>query len=159
MEARLSECTISVQRAVIRFLWAEGIKPCEIHRRTLVPYGDKCIGQRKVYEWVERFKNGRKYVTGEDRSGRPVTSSSVTNVDRVFWNMERLLMVKDILPCLKTSWNLLFAVNGEDCCQKQFFRIMTMLDRLPPLQQSRNCAKTQFRDSSSSALLSRLGSK
>jgi hypothetical protein len=50
MDAPLSECTISVQRAVIRFLWAEGIKPSGIHRRMLVLYGDKCTGQRKVYE-------------------------------------------------------------------------------------------------------------
>jgi hypothetical protein len=32
----------------------------------LVQYGDKYIGERKVYEWVERFKNGRMNVTGED---------------------------------------------------------------------------------------------
>jgi hypothetical protein len=32
----------------------------------LVQYDDKCIGQRKVYEWVERFKNGRTNVTGEE---------------------------------------------------------------------------------------------
>jgi hypothetical protein len=69
MEAPISVCTISEQRAVIRFLWAEWIKPSEIHRRMLVQYGDKCIEQRKVYEWVERFKNGRTNVTGEDRSG------------------------------------------------------------------------------------------
>jgi hypothetical protein len=68
-EAPLSECTISGQHAVIRFLWAEGIKHSEIHRRMFVQYGDKCIGQRKVYEWVESFKNGRTNVTGEDRSG------------------------------------------------------------------------------------------
>jgi hypothetical protein len=107
MEAPLSECTISEERAVVRFLWTEGIKPSEIHRRMLAQYGDKYIGQRKVYEWVERFKNGRMNMTGEDRSGLPVTSSSVTNIDRVFWNiiwnMDRLLIVKDVLPCLKTS--------------------------------------------------------
>jgi hypothetical protein len=66
MEDPLSECTISEQHAVIRFLWAEGFKPSEIHRKMLVQYGDKCIGERKVYEWVERFKNGRMNVTGED---------------------------------------------------------------------------------------------
>jgi hypothetical protein len=27
---------------------------------------DMCNGQRKVYEWVERFKNERTNVTGED---------------------------------------------------------------------------------------------
>jgi hypothetical protein len=53
METPLSECTISEQRAVMRFLWAEGIKPSVIHRRILVQYGDKCIGQKKVYEWVK----------------------------------------------------------------------------------------------------------
>jgi hypothetical protein len=56
MEAPLSECTVSEQRAIKRFLWAEGIKPSGIHRRMLVQYGDKCIGQRKVYESVERLK-------------------------------------------------------------------------------------------------------
>jgi hypothetical protein len=56
MEDPLYECTISEQHAVIIFLWAEGIKPSEIHRRMLVQYGGKCIGQREVYEWVERFK-------------------------------------------------------------------------------------------------------
>jgi hypothetical protein len=64
MEAPLSECTVSEQRAVSRFLWPE------IHRRMLMQYADKCTGQRKVYEWVERFKNGRTNVTGEDRWGR-----------------------------------------------------------------------------------------
>jgi hypothetical protein len=63
MEAPLSECIISVQRAVIRFLSADGIEPSEIHRRMLVQYGDKYIGQRKVYEWVQTFKNGRTNVT------------------------------------------------------------------------------------------------
>jgi hypothetical protein len=53
----------------------------------LVQYRDKCIGQRKVYEWVERFKNGRTNVTGEDQLGRPITSIYVTNVDHVFWNI------------------------------------------------------------------------
>jgi hypothetical protein len=62
MEAPLSECTISEQRAVIRFLWAERIKPSEIHRRMLVQCGDKCIGPTKVYEWVQRIKNGRTNV-------------------------------------------------------------------------------------------------
>jgi hypothetical protein len=82
IEAPLYECTISEQHAVIRFLWAEWIKPSEIHRRMLVQYGDKYIGQRKIYEWVERFKNGRTNVIDEDRLGCPITSSSVTNVDQ-----------------------------------------------------------------------------
>jgi len=37
---------------------AEGTKPVEIHRRMLAQYGQSTVSQRKVYEWVERFKSG-----------------------------------------------------------------------------------------------------
>ena len=74
MEAHLQDCTIEEQRAVVRFLWAEGAKPVEIHRRMLAQNGQSTMSQRKVYEWVERFKSGRTRVTDEGRSGRPSTS-------------------------------------------------------------------------------------
>jgi len=35
MHTPLQDCTIEEQRGVVRFLWAEGAKPVEIHRRTL----------------------------------------------------------------------------------------------------------------------------
>ena len=53
----------------------KGVKPVEIHRRMLAQYGQSTMSQRKVYEWVERFKSGRTRVT-EGRSGRPSTSRS-----------------------------------------------------------------------------------
>jgi hypothetical protein len=40
-------------------LWSDGVKFSEIHRRILAQYGEKCIMQRKVYEWVDRFQSGR----------------------------------------------------------------------------------------------------
>jgi len=48
----------------------------EIHRLILAQYGQSIMSQRKVYEWVERFKSGRTRVTDEGRSGRPSTSFS-----------------------------------------------------------------------------------
>ena len=60
----------------MRFLWAEGVKPVEIHRRMLAQYGQNTMSQRKVYEWVEKFKSGRTCVTDEGRSGLPSTSRS-----------------------------------------------------------------------------------
>jgi len=74
MDAPLQDCTIEEQRGVVRFLWTEGVKPVEIHRRMLADYGQNTMSQRKVYEWVESFKSGRKLVTDEGRSGRPSTS-------------------------------------------------------------------------------------
>jgi len=58
MDAPLYDCTIAEQRGVVRFLWAEGLKPAEIHHCMLAQYGQNTMSQRKVYEWVERFKSG-----------------------------------------------------------------------------------------------------
>jgi len=76
MDAPLQDCTIEEQRGVVRFLWAEGVKHVEIHRRMLAQYGQSTMSQRKVYEWVECFKSGRTRVTDEGHSGRPSTSRS-----------------------------------------------------------------------------------
>ena len=74
MNAPLQDCTIEEQRDVVRFLWAERVKSVEIHRRMLAQYGQNTMSQRKVYEWVERFKSGRTRVTDEGRYSRPSTS-------------------------------------------------------------------------------------
>jgi len=52
------------------------VKPVEIHHRMLAQYGQNTMSQRKVYEWVDRFKSGRTRVTDEGLSGRPSTSHS-----------------------------------------------------------------------------------
>jgi len=50
MDALVQDCTIEEQRGVVRFLWAVGAKPVEIHRRMLAQYGQSTTSQRKVYE-------------------------------------------------------------------------------------------------------------
>ena len=73
MDAPLQDCTIEEQRGVVRFVWAEGVKPVEIHRHMLAQYGQSTMSQQKVYEWVERFKSGWTHVTDEGRYGQPST--------------------------------------------------------------------------------------
>ena len=43
-----------------------------------VQYEDSCLSQGRVYEWVERFQNGRQNISDEHRSGRPVSVASET---------------------------------------------------------------------------------
>ena len=76
MAAPLAVCTKEEQRAVIRFLWSEGVSGVEIHRRLLSQYGDSVLSRRSVYEWIERFKRGRTSVTHEEGAGRPSTSTT-----------------------------------------------------------------------------------
>jgi transposase len=83
MAAPLRDCTIKEQRAVVRFLWAEGVKSAEIHRRMLPQYGARTMHQRKIYERIERFKEGRTNVTDESRPGRPSTSHTDQHIQRV----------------------------------------------------------------------------
>jgi len=49
------------------------MKPSDIYRRMKVQYGDSCLSQGRVHEWVERFQNGRQNVCDERRSGRRVS--------------------------------------------------------------------------------------
>ena len=49
----LQDCSIEEQRGVVRFLWAEGVKPVEIHRRMLAQYGQSTMS-------YEKFMNGWK---------------------------------------------------------------------------------------------------
>lgn len=65
MNATLSDCAIEQQHAGVGFLWAEGFKPTEMHRRMLTPYESRTMNQRKIYEWVELFNAGRTSVTKE----------------------------------------------------------------------------------------------
>jgi len=47
IDAPLQDCTIEKQRGVVRFLWAEGMKPVEIHRHILAEYRQSTMSQTK----------------------------------------------------------------------------------------------------------------
>jgi hypothetical protein len=64
-------CTNDEQKAVICFLWAEGVPGGEMHRRISVQCGNSVVSQRMVYEWIERFKNGRTSIKHEEGARRP----------------------------------------------------------------------------------------
>ena len=76
MAAPVAVCTKEEQRAVIRFLWSEGVPGAEIHRRLSTQHGDSALSRRSVYEWIEKFKSGRTNVTHEEGAGRPSTSTT-----------------------------------------------------------------------------------
>ena len=43
MDPPLKYCTIEEQRGVVQFLWAEGVKPVEIHHPMLAQYGQSIM--------------------------------------------------------------------------------------------------------------------
>jgi hypothetical protein len=62
MEAPLSICTKEEMRGVIRFLFAEGVKPVEIICRMQAQYGNNCLSCSKIYGWIDHFKKRRTSV-------------------------------------------------------------------------------------------------
>ena len=76
MAAPLEVCTNEEQRAVIRFLWSEGVPGAEIHQRLSTQYGDSAPLRRSVYEWIEKFKSGWTSVMHGEGAGRLPTSTT-----------------------------------------------------------------------------------
>jgi truncated hemoglobin YjbI len=84
MAVPLSDCTIEEQRAIVHFLWAEGVKSAEIHRRMLAQYGAHTVHQRKIYEWIECMDQHIQRVDALIREDRRLTLARVAQV-RLTW--------------------------------------------------------------------------
>ena len=54
----------------------------ETHKMSKLVYGDAAVTMKMVYKWLERVHNGRESVE-EERLGRPSTSKTHANVERV----------------------------------------------------------------------------
>ena len=71
------------QRAVIEFLVKEEIPDAEFHQRLQRAYGSVCMGASSVRRSVEHFKDGNTSIQDQPRSGRPRTTSTERNKERV----------------------------------------------------------------------------
>ena len=63
-------------------------------------YGDATVTMKTFYKWFERFRNGCESVEDRERSGRPSTSKTQENVERVseMIRSNRRLTIREILP-------------------------------------------------------------
>jgi hypothetical protein len=73
METPLSICTKQEMWAVIRFLFAEGVKPVEIIHRMQAQYDDNCLSRSKIYDMRGQITSKREellYVMRRNQEGR-----------------------------------------------------------------------------------------
>lgn len=71
------------QRTCIKFCVKLSKTPSETLEMLRQAYGSDCLSRTSVFEWHSRFKSGRESVDDNWRSGRPVTSKTDDNVDKV----------------------------------------------------------------------------
>jgi V8-like Glu-specific endopeptidase len=67
----------------IKFLVKLGKNGNKIRGRLVQVYGDNAMKKTAVCKWVERFSVGRECVTEEGSSGRPVTSNTEENIEKL----------------------------------------------------------------------------
>lgn len=115
MAAKLKTCSLIEQRAVIRFLTAEGVKPTVIHKRMKQQYGESCMSQTSCYRWVNEFKNGREDITDEPRSGRLLDVSSpdtVAEVEKLI-KSDRRLTIDNVAEIMDISHGTAHSIVHE----------------------------------------------
>lgn len=71
------------QRISIKFCVQLSKSASETHHLLKEAYGDEVMSRARVFDWHKRFKEGRKDVRDDARSGRPVTHRTDENIQKV----------------------------------------------------------------------------
>ncbi|UYV67193.1 hypothetical protein LAZ67_4004296 [Cordylochernes scorpioides] len=79
-------------------------------------FKDDCISRSQSGKWHKAFKEGRKEVADEPRSGRPTTARTDENVDRVLevLRTDRRLSIQQIADTLHMSTFVVHGIVTED---------------------------------------------
>jgi len=79
-------------------------------------FGNDTLKKTAVYEWHERFKNGRESVEDDERSGRPSTSKTDENINKVREMLinNRKLTIRELAEDLNIAYGSIqdIIVNG-----------------------------------------------
>ena len=86
MQLRFAKKMLSVhkeQRVNVKFLFKLGKSATETYLMLQLVYGDECLLCTQVFEWFKRFKNGREEIDDHPRPGRPCSSKTGANIEKV----------------------------------------------------------------------------
>jgi len=112
LEWSLFICTKEEPRALIHFLWAEGVPGAEMHRRISVQYGNSVMSQQMVYKWIERLKNGRTSIKHEEGASCPSVSITDVNTEwvRDLILQNRWVTIDEVAHQLQISYGVAYEV-------------------------------------------------
>ena len=79
-------------------------------------FGDNAMGQSKTYLWYKRFKDGRRSVDDDERSGRPSTSTIPENIAEVREAIlaDRRQTIYDICEIVGLSYGTVLSILTEN---------------------------------------------
>jgi len=95
-------------------------------------YDDECLSRTQVFEWFERFKEGREEIGDNQRPGHPSTSKTDTNIENVseIVQQNRHLSIRAVAELInidkETVWQILHNnFNMKKVCSKMVPRLLS----------------------------------
>ena len=101
------------QRAVL-FLLEKSASETIVMLKTA--YGDAALSKTRVYKWFSRFKNGHLSNENQPRSGRPSTSRTDENIDKInaLVREDRHRTIDQLCEMSGMSWSSIQRISSED---------------------------------------------
>ena len=117
MNALISNPADCEVRGVIRFLQAENVRPCEIHKRLIAVYGEHVMNVTIVRKWCTIFKNGRKDIHDTERSWRPsvITDALKQKVNRTIRENRHFTISEGYEQCPEVFVQLCTKLSPKIC--------------------------------------------
>ncbi|GBN70312.1 Putative uncharacterized protein FLJ37770 [Araneus ventricosus] len=118
------------QRVSIKFCSKLGKTVTEAHEMLVKVYGVDAVSKKCVFEWFKRFGDGKEDIEDEPRSGRPPTSTTLDNIERVRRILadDRRLSLRMIAEELKISLDSVSNIIHEHLQKrkKKFYAFLTL---------------------------------
>ena len=104
------------QRAAVKCCFLSGKSAAETIVMLKTAYGDAALSKTRVYKWFSRFKKGEMSIEDQPRSGRPATSRSDENVDKInaLIREDRHRTIDQLCAVSGISWSSIQRVLSED---------------------------------------------
>lgn len=97
------------------FVGKRFLNQTNIHKEMLLVYGEKCLSRKAVYNWVEKFSQGRSKIDDEDRSRCPVlivTKSTKQQVEELIPADQRVT-IDSIATAIGCSHGLAYSIMHD----------------------------------------------
>lgn len=104
------------QRAAVKFCFLLGKTPAETLVMLKTAYGDNALSKTRVYDWFSRFKVGDMSIDDQPRSGRPSTSRTDENVEKIniLIREDRRRTIDQLCEMSGLSWSSIQRILSED---------------------------------------------
>ena len=104
------------QRINLKFLVKLKKTPTECFQLLKEVFGDNCMSRTQVFKWHKRFLEGREAVEDDERAGRPVTSRTDKNIEKLneIVHKDRRLSVRMMADIMNIDRETIRKILHED---------------------------------------------